>query len=346
MSAPANQSPIVIWGAGAIGGVVGAYLIRAGEDVLFVDKDADHVAAMNANGLDIEGPIETFHVAARAVTPEAVTGIYDRILLCVKAHHTDGATQQLAPHLSADGYVASFQNGLNELVIAEIIGRERTLGTFVNFGADYLSPGVIHFGGRGAVVVGELDGATTDRIVALHALMLTFEPNAVLTPDIMGYLWGKLGYGALLFATALTNASICDGLGAVDAQPLLTAIATEATAITLKLGIKLRDFNGYDPHAFQPSGSDEARSASYAAMVAHNAKSAKTHSGIWRDLAVRKRKTEVDAQLGPIVTEGQRLGIPTPATVGLIAMIHEIEDGMRPLAWENLGELWQRVKAS
>jgi 2-dehydropantoate 2-reductase len=74
-------------------------------------------------------------------------------------------------------------------------------------------------------------------------------------------------------------------------------------------------------------------------MVAHNARSAKTHSGIWRDLAVRKRKTEVDAQLGPIVAFGNKHGVRTPCTERLIAMIHEIEDGNRPRAWENLAEL-------
>jgi 2-dehydropantoate 2-reductase len=344
MSDVVSQSPLVIWGAGAIGGVVGAYLIRAGHPVLFVDIDADHVAAINAGGIRIEGPIETFHVGATAVTPDMLNGTFERILLCVKAHHTEGATHQIVPHLSANGYVASYQNGLNELVIAGIIGAERTIGAFVNFGADYLSPGVIHFGGRGAVVLGELDGATTDRVLALHALMLVFEPNAIVSPDIMGYLWGKLGYGAQLFATALTNESICACLGAEAAQPLLTAIAMEATEVTLRLGIKLRAFNGYDPEAFRPGASEALRAASYAAMVAHNAKSAKTHSGIWRDLAVRKRKTEVDAQLGPIITEGRKHGVPTPTTEGLIAMIHEIEDGMRPLAWENLADLWHRVR--
>ena len=65
-------------------------------------------------------------------------------------------------------------------------------------------------------------------------------------------------------------------------------------------------------------------------MVAFNRKSAKTHSGIWRDLAVRKRRTEVDAQLGPIVEAGQRAGVPTPLTAQLIQLIHEIEDGERP----------------
>jgi len=73
-------------------------------------------------------------------------------------------------------------------------------------------------------------------------------------------------------------------------------------------------------------------------MVAHNRKSAKTHSGIWRDLAVRKRKTEAEAQLGPIVETGARRGIATPLTARLIELVAEIEAGKRPLAAENLSE--------
>ena len=337
--------PVVIWGAGAIGGTVGAYLIRAGEDVLLVDAAADHVAAIEATGLRIEGPIEEFAVAARAVTPERLEGRFSRILLCVKAHHTEQAARELAPHLAADGYVASFQNGLNELVIADVVGKERTVGAFLNFGADYLGPGVIHFGGRGAVMLGELDGVLTERVRALHALMRIFDPAAETTLDIMGFLWGKLGYGALLFATALTDESICDALSLLEARPLYRRIAGEATRVAHSLGVTPRGFNGYEPEAFGSGGSLEAQDASFAAMVAHNAKSAKTHSGIWRDLAVRKRKTEVDAQLGPIVTFGQREHAPTPTVAGLIAMIHEIEDGARPLATGNLAELDAQASA-
>jgi 2-dehydropantoate 2-reductase len=79
------SDPILIWGAGAIGGTIGAYLVRAGEDVLFVDSAADHVAAMNSDGLAIEGPIEQFTVPVKAVLPQDVSGRFARILLCVKA---------------------------------------------------------------------------------------------------------------------------------------------------------------------------------------------------------------------------------------------------------------------
>ena len=80
------------------------------------------------------------------------------VLLAVKAHHTRTALAMIAPRLADDGFVVSLQNGINEPVIAEAVGAERTVGAFVNFGADYIRPGRIFLGGKGAFYIGEVDG--------------------------------------------------------------------------------------------------------------------------------------------------------------------------------------------
>ena len=338
--------PILIWGAGAIGGSLGAAFLRAGRDVAFVDSDAAHVAAIREGGLRIEGPLWTGTVRAPAWGPAAVEGRFERIFLCVKALHTEAAMAQLAPHLAAEGCVVSAQNGLNEAVIADAVGPERTVGCFVNFGADYLAPGVVHLSGRGAVVVGELDGTETPRVRDLHALLRLFDERAVLTDNIWGFLWGKLVYGALLFATALTDDSIADVLDDPAARPVLERLGRETGAVAAAQGIRTEAFDGFDPAAFRPGSPQAALDRSFADMVAHNRRSAKTHSGIWRDLAVRKRKTEAEAQLGPIVVAGARAGLPVPLTARLVAMIGEIEAGRRPLARENLAELARAAEVS
>lgn len=330
---------ILVWGAGAIGGTLAAALARAGEQVVLVDSAEDHVAAVRAAGLRIAGPVFEDVLALPAFTPGALEGRFSRIFLCVKAHHTEDAARALTPHLAEDGYVVSAQNGLNERVIAEAVGAARTIGCFVNFGADYFEPGLVHYSGRGAVVVGELDGARTERIGALFALMRKFEPNAVLTDNIWGYLWGKLVYGSLLFATALSEDSIADVLDNVAYRPVLTGIGREVGAVASAAGMRLEGFDGFDPGAFVPGAAAERTARSFADMVAHNRRSLKTHSGIWRDLAVRKRRTEVDAQIGPIVATGREVGVATPLTGRLIEFIHEIEAGRRPITRANLDAL-------
>ena len=318
---------LLIWGAGAIGGTMAAYLARAGHDVTLVDRVTEHVAAINRDGLHITGPIAAFTATAPAFTPDTIQGEWRTIILATKAHHTVEATHALTPHLSADGYVLSAQNGLNELTISRIVGRERTVGAFVNFGADYLEPGVIHYGGRGAVVVGEIDGRITPRVETLHRALLDFDDRAVTTSNLWGYLWGKEAYGAMLFATALTPESIAECLELPAYRALFIALAQEVLAVALAQGVTPEGFNGFDPSAYLPGANPPAAERSLDELVAFNRRSAKTHSGIWRDLAVRKRPTEVDAQIGIVAELGAQAGVPTPLTTRLVELIHEVEEG-------------------
>lgn len=327
---------LLVWGAGAIGGTLGAHLARAGHDVTFVDRATEHVDAINKAGLRIEGPIVEFTARVPACTPDELRGEFEHVVLAVKAQDTESATRELVPHLAANGYVVSAQNGLNELVIKGIVGDARTIGCFVNFGADYLEPGVIQYAGRGAVVLGEIDGRTTPRVLELHRAFLDFDDRAIVSANIWGFLWGKLGYGAQLFATALTNDSIADALADPRYRDLYVEIAREVMRVARARGITPEGFNGFDPHAFAPDADRSVAERSLDDMVAFNRKSAKTHSGIWRDIAVRKRRTETDAQLGPIVALGAEAGVPTPMVSRLIGLMHEVEDGRRPQSHDTL----------
>src|SRR5262245_56128042 len=127
-----SQEPIVIWGAGAIGGTIGAYWARAGIPVLLVDIVREHVEACRTTGLVIEGPVDQFTQVIPAKTPDELQGTYSRIVLAVKAHATEGALDALARHVAPDGYVLSAQNGLNEIAISKRLGAERSMGCFVN----------------------------------------------------------------------------------------------------------------------------------------------------------------------------------------------------------------------
>ncbi|WP_371060514.1 ketopantoate reductase family protein [Rhodosalinus sp. 5P4] len=332
------SEPILIWGAGAIGGILGAYLARAGHDVRMVDIVEDHVRAMREDGLVIEGPVEAFTQKLPASTPAELKGRFQRIILAVKAHHTEAALDMLVPHLAPGGFVVSAQNGLNEIAIANRIGTQNTVGCFVNYGADWLEPGRILYGNRAAVAVGELDGRNIDRTREIHALLRIVEPNAVLTDNIWGYLWGKLGYGALLFATALTPLSMSDAMARPEHRAVYQALGHEVMRLAAAQGIEPLGFNGFDPEAFRIA--DTARmAASLDAMVEHNRHTAKTHSGIWRDLAVRKRRTEVDAQVGLLVDLGREHGVETPTLARMVQLIHDIEEGRREQSPDLVSEM-------
>jgi 2-dehydropantoate 2-reductase len=204
-----------------------------------------------------------------------------------------------------------------------------------------MEPGVIFYGGRGTVVVGEAfgDRRISSRATAICDAWRAFETLAAATDNIWGYLWGKEAYGAMLFATALTNDSIADCLARPEHRGLYIALAREILAVATARGVKCESFDGFDPMAYAPDAPAASAERSLDALVAHNRKSAKTHTGIWRDLAVRKRPTEVDAQLGIIVSLGRDCGVPVPLTTRLVELIHEIERGERAQSTVNLNEL-------
>jgi 2-dehydropantoate 2-reductase len=334
-----SEEPILIWGGGAIGGTIAAYWARAGVPVKLVDIVGDHVRACRTTGLQISGPVEEFKITVPAVEPHDLTGTYRRIVLAVKAPATQAALDMLAPHLAADGFVLSAQNGLNEISIAEKVGAARTMGCFVNFGSDWHGPGQILFGNRGAVVVGEIDGKTRDRTRAMHSLLSIFEPDAVLTDNIWGYLWGKLAYGAMLFATALNNDSMSANFADPRRFPVFDALGREVIALARKRGVKPIGFKEFDPEAFAPGASTARAKAAIAALTEYTGHGAKTHSGVWRDLAVRKRKTEVDQQIAIMGKLGRESGIATPAIDRLVALVHDVEDGRRDLSFATFEEL-------
>jgi 2-dehydropantoate 2-reductase len=316
----AMDDPLLIWGAGAIGGILGAYLARAGVPVLMVDIVEEHASVCSSTGLIIEGPVEEFSQVVPCVTPDQLNGTYSRIILAVKAQATEGALAQLLPHLAVEGYVLSAQNGLNEHVIAQHVGAARTIGAFVNYGADWTGPGRILFGNRGAVVVGEIDGAIRPRTRELH-------------------LWGKLGYGAMLFATALSMDSMTANFADPARGPALMGLAREVMRTAVAEGVGPKPFNGFEPAAFMPGASDAAARKSLADLAEFNSKTAKTHTGIYRDLAVRKRKTEVDPQVGTVAQIAAAHGIDTPLLRRLVELIHDIEEGRREMSPDTFHEL-------
>jgi 2-dehydropantoate 2-reductase len=332
---------VTIVGAGAIGGVTGAALARAGHPVLLVDRAADHVAAMNAGGLTVVMADGAWTAPVRAITPDALPARLELVLLAVKAQHTEDALDGVAPRLLPSGTIVSLQNGLNEHVIAGRVGAERTVGCLVNWAADWVAPGRIQHGGDGAFVLGELDGRLTARVKDLAGLLGAVTPAEV-TTNIWGYKWAKHAYAALLAATALVDAHVYEVVERSPAvQRMLVALVAEGVVVAGAEGVRLEAFDEFDPAWYLAgrAGDREAVERAMAAVSAFYRRHTKTKTGIWRDLAVRKRKTEVEAHLGATLARAGRHRLELPLTARLLALIGELEDGRRAMHWGNLDEL-------
>ena len=268
---------LVIWGAGAIGGTVGAFLSRGGRNPLLVDADAAHVAAMKRSGLKITGPVAEFTTPVRAATPDEVRGPIRHVMLAVKSQHTSAAARMIAPLLAPDATVLSLQNGLNGDAIAAEVGAERVLLALVDFASDYIEPGVIHYGGRGSVYVGELDGKITPRVQECVAILKHFDERIEASDNVSGLLWGKIAYGGLLTATALTNDTMADVLGDPRWRGVMGRIGEEIVKAAKATGVAPVGVDGFDAEAFA-RGNEMRIAASCDAMAEHYRHSAKTRA--------------------------------------------------------------------
>lgn len=334
-----KSSPITIVGAGAIGGTVGAFLTAAGYDVTLVDVIPEHVRAMNQRGLRITGVRGDQTFPVNAILASDLHGPLGVTFLCVKGHFTESAMQQIGPLLAPSGYVLSLQNGLNEEIIARHIGPERTVGAFVHFGADYLEPGLIQLGNQQTIHPGELDGSVTPRLRDLSVALSHVMPVEI-TTNIWGYLWGKLVYGAMAFAVSTIDAPVHAVIEHPLGRRICTSASAEAYAVATSQAGQLERIGEFNPNAFAPGGDFEARSSAALDELADAMRaSIKQHMGIWRDLKIKKRKTEVDMQTAVIVAKGEQLSIATPVNTAVLTVIRQIEDGARGMDWANLDDI-------
>lgn len=313
---------VSVVGAGAIGGYVAARLLDAGIDVTVVDANEEHVAAMRDRGLRVTGA-EQLHVHPRALLPDELAGELSTVLLAVKARHTASALDAIAPRLGGDGFVVSLQNGLEEYRIAAAVGAARTVGAALTFGGHYERPGEIVYGGRGSLHVGELDGRTTGRVERLARLLSLAHP-AVATDRIFGVLWGKTALGAFYFATALVDADVLEILDRRDQLPGLGELVAEVTRVAAAEGFELDPVDGFDPAAFV-HGDAAAVEASWESQRRYWRRLEARRTGVWRDLNVHRRPTELREILGPVLDRARANGTDVPRLERLYARVEAVE---------------------
>ncbi|UOF89001.1 2-dehydropantoate 2-reductase [Fodinisporobacter ferrooxydans] len=339
---------VYVVGAGAIGGVVGGYLSKAGYDITLADIAKEHIEAIKASGLTIDVDNQKINIPVKAIDAEEFARQecqnVDLVILAVKAQHTEQALRPIIHHLHFNSIVLSMQNGLCENVIASIIGKERTMGCFVNLFADYMEPGVIQYGGVGSLYIGELDGKITPRLEQIHQMLLAWGP-AQMTNNIWGYLWSKLAYGAVLTATALVDETMADVIEPMENRELLFVLASETLSVANRLEISPMGFDDWEPTLIYPKETRDAAKLNdqWNTLIKRLRSYKKVKSGIWRDLAVRKRKTEVPYHLNPVIEQGKKLGISMELTKKVVSMIQEIENGSRKMSWNNIVELKNRI---
>ncbi len=326
---------LLVMGTGTIGGIIGGRLARAGQDVTFVDVDKEHIAAIRAKGLQVDVPDGIFNVNISIVLPGDVHGKFDVAFIAVRSNYTSDTIKAAMPHLTDDGLLVSLQNGINPPLLQEKVGPNRTVGAAIRMGSRRIAPGHLYTATRGHLYVGHTHGKTTPQLRKLNELLDSVIPSEI-SDNILGVLWSKLTYTCLGYFGSLADAALATSCANEQHRRLLVEFLGEVVTVGKAVDARFIALAEYHPPDLHPSHPFEDRLA----VVNRYAKSWKVED---RTGPLRQMQqgivTEVDYTLAYVVREGDKVGIPVPLCRAVLGMIHDIEQGKRPLHLQNYDEL-------
>lgn len=304
---------IVFFGAGGVGGYFGGRLAQAGVDVSFVARGT-HLEAIRREGLRIVSPKGDAHLThITASADPAEIGPADVVFLTVKMYDVDTAASALRPLVGPETLVVTLQNGVEATdMVARRIGREHVAGGVAYVAAVIAEPGLIRHTALDALIVGELDGAMSPRLLALRDAVSTAGFSFTASPDIRVDLWSK--FVRLSVFSGLTSL-LRSPIGVLRAHPplvaLMEAAVDEAIAVGRARGVPLGDgvrdevfamFRGVPPQA---------------------------KSSMLEDLE-RRRPLELPWLSGAVVRQGLEAGVPTPVHTTIETLLAPFVHGGQP----------------
>jgi 2-dehydropantoate 2-reductase len=299
----------VLGGGGAMGGLFGGYLARAGEDVTLVDVAPAAVAAINRDGLAIEEPDgATTRIQVQASTSPAEVGPVDLIVNFVKCYHTEAAIRAAAPMLGPETAILSLQNGWgNADRIAAIAGRGRLMVGLTYNAGTLVAPGRVRRTAISRTLVGELDGTMSPRLAAAVAALRRAGIGTEPTADIVSEIWKKLALNVCTLPTAALLRFAAHELNRhEETRALMQGLLAEVVAVAAATGITLD------------------RAERWQAITALLDRAIGARASMLQDVEAG-RQTEIDVINGAIVDAGRRHAIATPLNDAMVWMVKALQ---------------------
>jgi 2-dehydropantoate 2-reductase len=340
----ATNKKIAIVCTGAVGGYAGAHMVKAGEDVTFIDFWPEHVDHMKQHGLTITHirEVEPFTVPVRALHITEAQHLskekpIDIAFVCTKSYDTAWAAMMIKQYLAPDGYVVSLQNCMNEETIAGVVGWGKTLGSVASsITVELHAPGQVRraagkSGSRHTVFrVGEVHGRVTDRAKEVCGLLSNAD-SAMVTENLWGERWSKL------VTNVMGNGlSACTGMIGREVvkndviRRFSTRLGSEAIRVGQALGYVFDEVSHMDPETLARAGEGDAeaiRIIDEHRLAEANRPGGGEHRPSTGQDMVKGRRTEIPFLNGFVVRKGEEVGLPTPTNAILTDLVSRVEKG-------------------
>ena len=336
---------IAVIGAGAVGGYLGGHLARTGQDVTLIDPWPEHIETIRSRGLHLSGMTEeeTCTVQVPTMHLTEVQSLskqkpIDVAIVAVKSYDTEWATMLIRPYLSADGFVVSAQNSINEEKIASVVGWGRTVGCIVanNFGVDLYEAGRVRRTmprdfKKPSLFFGEVHGRVTPRVEELREMASAFDGAAV-TTNLWGDRWSKLCVNGMR-----NGVSAATGMGGNERDShdvirrVVIRLGGEAVRVGRALGYELEYITGIAP--LRLLAASEGDPTALAEVEAHigtqttgAARSNLQRPSMAQDMQMGRR-TEIGEINGFIVQKAKEAGCAAPTHERIVEIVRKVESG-------------------
>ena len=342
----ATDARIAIYGAGAMGTVLGVMLKRGGLDnVELITRNEAHVKGMREQGATIVCEADGIEINEKvnAILPSEMQGQYDVIFLMTKQRYNAETLTGLLPYLKEDGVVCTTQNGLPEPSVAAVVGTARTYGAATSYGATFIGGGKMALTSKLAGMSVEFSGYQNDNGKAdLLAEIFSYAGKAVgnegfvkKSDNMLGARWSKLAINS-----AFSGLSVVTGLrfGKVakkdKTRKLALGILRECMAVANASGVTLAKLQGHDIEKMLGGNTPIKRFIAYMVLPFAMRRHKKLVSGMLKDVQ-NGRKCEIDFINGVVCKEGARVGVATPLCEKVVELVHGIENGLYEIDYRN-----------
>ena len=298
-------------GAGAMGGVYGGMLKRAGYDVTLIDPREDHIRKIQSDGITIEGVRGTHVIRLPAQSDHTGLPPADLAIIFTDSNSTREAAKAAKQLLKPDGFALTLQNGIGNVeALIDELGKQRVIaGVSMNSAANP-APGRSAYTNVGMTSIGELDGRDTARVKQVAEMLNKAEIPTEIIPDPMNWIWGKFvlncGVNALAAITGLRGGEI---YRTPEVSVLQDRVIDEIMAVVERKNVKLPE-------------SDPRKKIKDHCRIRYNRPSMMQHID-------QGRRTEIDSLNGALVREAKALGIATPYNEAVVAVVKGLEKSRR-----------------